>query len=140
MQFTQAGIPLSFEVTYDAPDLFVAMEVWDVSGVSPALVDTLPMANLSGNTYYAKFTPVAGKTYVVNKAAYTDDTYSTRDGVHAEGSESFTARDIAALVLDVLMSDHIEMGSVGEAIQKASGGYISQGNPIIGIVEVEDEL
>lgn len=117
MQMVQAGIPLSFEVTFDQPDLFVAMEVWDVTGGSPSLVDTLPMSNLSGNTYYCNFTPAVDKRYVTNKAVYTDDTYTARDGVHPEGSDSFSAIDLP-LVLAAL----------------------GQGSPITGIVEVETEI
>lgn len=120
MKFVQAGISYSFEVTYDSPSLDVGMMVIDDSGLTPEEIGVVPMVNVYGNTYRAKFTPEAGKSYVVNKAVYTDNTYDTIDDTYSQGSDSFTAGDIAGVVLDAAIADHEEVGSVGEAITNAA--------------------
>lgn len=116
MEFTQSGVPLSFEVTYDSPSLFVGMAVFDDSGASPSLVSLIPMDNFYGNTYRAKFTPSAGKSYLFNKSVYTDGSYDTIDSDYSQGSESIRSEDIASIVLDALLTDHTISGSAGDTL------------------------
>lgn len=89
MELVPAGIPLSFEVTYDVPGLNVAMSVYDDSGASPVLLlSPFAMALVHGSTYRGKFTPVAGKNYIIIKAVYTDGTFAELDPDYSQGSES----------------------------------------------------
>lgn len=122
MQFTEAGVALPFEVTYDSPSLFVAMNVFDVTTGTPVLVVQVPMLNFSGNSYFAQFTPTAAKSYAVNKSVYTDGTYVTVDTDYSQGSDSFRADDFAGLFLDAIINNYQELGSVGVAIKEASQG------------------
>jgi hypothetical protein len=90
MEFVaEAGVPLPFEVTYDSDELFVAMQVYDVTSGTAVLVDTIGMENFSGYSYFGSFTPDENKSYAVNKGVYTDDTYTTRDFGYSQGSDSF---------------------------------------------------
>jgi hypothetical protein len=93
MELVPAGVPLSFEVTFDANDLPVAMSVYDDSGVAPVLLlSPFAMALVAGNTYRGKFTAENGKAYIVIKAVYTDGTFATLDPNYAQGSESMVAQ------------------------------------------------
>lgn len=134
MEFTQSGVPLSFEVTFDNPSLFVGLAVFDDSGVSPIQVGlVIPMLNFSGLSYRGKFTPTAGKSYVFNKSVYTDGTYTTIDPSYPQGSESIRADDIAGILLNAILNNYQNVGSVGEAIKKSGGGG-SNGGTLIGII------
>jgi hypothetical protein len=139
MEFVQSGVSLSFEVTFDSPDLYVGMAVIDDSGVSPFLVSVIPMQNIYGNTYRAKFTPSAGKSYLFNKAVYTDNTYTIFDDDYSQGSESIRADDIAGIVLNPSIYSYQIVGSVGQAILLAStrsgGGLVMNGLPLRASIE-----
>lgn len=93
MEFAPAGRPLSFEVTFTAPDLDVGMTVYDDSGASPVLLlPPFAMVNVYGNTYRGKFTAEDGKNYIVIKSVYTDNTLTTLDPNYLAGSESVVAQ------------------------------------------------
>jgi hypothetical protein len=96
MNLAPANVPCSFEVTFDNAALNVAMSVYDNTGGSPSLVaGPLVMPNISGTyTYEAKFTPVGGKTYVIVKAVYTDDTYTVLSPNYSQGSESIVTQTL----------------------------------------------
>lgn len=89
------------EVTLGAPDLFVAAEVMDITPGQPAapipavagmVNGLLPMTNLMGNSYYAlPFPTVDGHYYAVNKAVYTDDTYTELKPYQPQGSDTYQA-------------------------------------------------
>lgn len=89
-----AGVPVNFTATFDDanPD-FVAMSVYDDSGSEPVLLlSPFAMASVRSNVYRGKFTPEAGKLYVVFMAVYTDGTFGTLD-------TDFTAVEQAAAVI-----------------------------------------
>lgn len=95
MELAPAGVPLSFEVTFDSPTLHVGMSVYDDSGALPVLLlSPFAMARVAPglNTYRGKFTAQAGKNYIILKAVYTDDTLTTLDGDYSQGSESIVAQ------------------------------------------------
>lgn len=95
MELAPAGVSLSFEVTYDRNDLNVGMSVYDDQGSSPVLVQgPTTMLNVVGNTYRAKFSAVAGKSYIIFKAVYTSNSLATIDSNYSQGSESIKAEDI----------------------------------------------
>lgn len=95
MELAPAGVPLSFEVTFDRNDLYVGMSVYNNSGASPILVGSIiPMHSVVGNTYQAKFSGVQGLSYVVFKAVYTDNSYSTIDTNYSQGSEAFICQQL----------------------------------------------
>src|SRR5512135_1479860 len=107
MEITQGGIEISFEVTFDSPTLNVAMSVYDVTGLSPVLVQgPSAMTIVHANTYQGKFTPITGHNYVIFKAVYTDGTFTVLDTNYAAGSESISAQTatsinvVTALVLE----------------------------------------
>lgn len=97
MNLAPAGVALPFEVTYDRGDLNVAMSVYDVTTGTPDLVQGPDgMLNISDtNTYFGTFAGLAGKTYVIIKAVYTDDNYTDFDNEYAQGSDSITVQDLA---------------------------------------------
>lgn len=89
MEIAPVSVACSFEVTYDSPDLFVGMSVYDDSGVSPILVSgPTAMLNVAGNTYRGKFTPTFAKPYIIFKAVYTDVGLTTLDDNYSQSSES----------------------------------------------------
>lgn len=140
MEYVEAGVPCPFEVTYDSPSLDVALQVFDVTSGSPVFVTKIAMLNVIGNTYFASFTPLSGKQYVINKAVYTDDTYDTLSLDYSQGSESLRADDFAGLFLNALLASYQESGSVGQAIQRAAnggggGGSSSIGLPLTGFIQ-----
>lgn len=92
MELVPSGVPLSFEVTFDDPGLDVGMAVFDTSAGSPVQVGSvLPMTLVYGNTYFAKFNPSEGASYVLIKGVYTDETFVTLSPDYAQGSESIYA-------------------------------------------------
>lgn len=92
MEFAPANESLTFEVTFDQPDLDVGMSVYDDSGSSPFLIlGPIAMAHVVANTYRAKFTAQDSKSYIIFKAVYTDDTFDTLDTDYAQGTESIRA-------------------------------------------------
>ena len=96
MQLVPAGQALSFEVTYQQNNLPVAMSVYDDSGPTPIrIVAPFAMALVGGNTYRGKFTPEAGKSYIIIKAVYTDDSFTTLDEDYGQGSESIFALNVS---------------------------------------------
>lgn len=99
MQLVQSGKVCSFEISYDANNLNVAMSVYDDSGGSPSLVQgPTAMDVVVGNMYRAKFTPDPAKTYLIFKAVYTDGTLTTLDSSYNSGSESIRSEDLASKI------------------------------------------
>ncbi len=122
MNLAPAGVELSFEVTFDSPSLNVGMSVYDTTDVDPVLASgPAAMTSLYGNTYFGKFTPADGHSYVIVKAVYTSDTFDTLDTDYAAGSESIYAQVIGG------------GGASSSAPQSVIG--IVQNDPIIGVVE-----
>lgn len=114
---------LSFEVTYDSPSLFVGMLVYDDTGSNPVLVQgPTPMLNVVGNTYRAKFTPLEGRSYIIVKQVYTDNTYTVVSSAYAAGSESIIAENLSG------------GGSAGGC---SIVGYVNQSQSIVGYVNCE---
>ena len=64
--------------------LFLAMQVWDITG-TPVLVSQIPMPHVALGAYSAQFTPSANRLYQVINAVYTDGTYTVVDGNYAPG-------------------------------------------------------
>lgn len=94
MQIAPANVACSFEVTFDANNLHVAMSVYDVTGSTPTLVQgPSAMQLVADYTYQGKFTPDAGSKYVIIKAVYTDNTFGTLSPDYAQGSESIVGQD-----------------------------------------------
>lgn len=92
MNLALAGRPASFDVTFDAAGLNVAMSVFDDSGPTPVLVQgPLAMGSVIGYTYRGKFTPVSGKSYIIYKAVYTDGTFTTLHPDYSQGTETIYA-------------------------------------------------
>lgn len=96
MELAPVNVELSFEVTFDRADLDVGMCVYDDSGVDPVLVQgPSAMGLVAGYTYRGKFTADAEKSYIIIKAVYTDDTFTTLDSDYSQGSESIVVQDLA---------------------------------------------
>lgn len=89
LSWVPAAVVMPFSYgTYDLnASLFVAMKVYDTSGASPSLVGTFGMDHVVNGTYVGKFTPVEGKSYLINKMVYTDGTYSTPDSANYSPDE-----------------------------------------------------
>ena len=117
MELVPAGVPLSFEVTFDSPDLSVGMSVYDDTGASPVLVQGPTLMTLVAlNTYRAKFTASLGHSYVVIKAVYTDGTLLEVDTDYAQGSESLIAQNVGGQQLNSIVGyvlpDDVIVGQV----------------------------
>jgi len=103
MELAQAGIPLSFEITFDANDLPVAMTVYDDTGSAPVLLlSPFAMVLVYGNTYRGKFTAEAGKNYIIVKSVYTDFNYTDLSPDYIQGSESIVAMNLIAPVQSIV--------------------------------------
>lgn len=97
MNLAPAGVAIPIEVTYYESDLFVGMVVMDVSSGTPVQVGgVIPMTIAKDTTYFARFTPVNGKSYVIIKSVYTSGAYTSLDTDYASGSESIYAMNFAA--------------------------------------------
>jgi hypothetical protein len=124
MELVPANVALSFEVTFDSPILDVAMSVYNTTGGSPQLVQgPTAMSLLVGNTYFGKFNPDVNKSYVIVKAVYTDETFTTMSPNYSQGSESIYAQDVGG------------GGGGGGGGSPEIVGYIDSNNEIVGIVE-----
>lgn len=101
MLVAPSNIALPFEYTaFDMePGLFMAMTVWDVSGV-PAIVAFTTMPHIADGTYLGFFTATEGRAYLVQKAAYTDGSYLVLDTNRSPGSESFITQTTQAGIVD----------------------------------------
>ena len=117
MNLAPAGVNLSFEVTFDSDSLNVAMSVYDTTSGSPILVQgPLAMASVYASTYFGRFTGLSGRTYVLVKAVYTDNTFTTLSPDYAQGSESIAVVDIG--------------GGSGSTNSCAVVGVVYDNNPI----------
>ncbi len=98
-----AGVPVTVGTASNSPSLSVGLTIFDVSGVSPVLVSgpTL-MANLVGNSYFGKFTPLNAKQYIAFIAVYTDGTLMTIDPAYEQQVQSFEAMNWLPSVSDVV--------------------------------------
>lgn len=124
MELVPAGVPLAFEVTFDRDDLDVAMSVYDVTGVSPVLVQgPTAMQLVVGNTYKGVFTPEAGKNYLVLKAVYLSNTFAALDPDYSQGSETMRA-------------EYVNLPTSACEIT----GFIESNNEIIGMLDTTPTL
>lgn len=101
MELAPSGIPISFEVTFDVAGLAVAMLVYEVKpDRSRVLVaGPGPMADDGSSTYVGVFTPSAGKSYLVVKAVYTDNTFTIRDLNYSAASETIQSGGVDVSVI-----------------------------------------
>lgn len=135
MNLFPSSVPVTVEVTYDSPGLFVGLSVFDMSTGSPVQVGgVLPMANVAGtNSYVRNFTPAADKPYFFLKQVYTDNTYTAVNPSYSAGSEGGYASSFLATLalilsrvgaqnanetnlLGFLFADEMRFGALGEAI------------------------
>lgn len=68
--------------------LYVRANIYDTSGVSPVLENTVDLALIDNGTYWGKYTFTAGKTYLVQKLVY-DSTYTTVDQTFPQDNDDF---------------------------------------------------
>jgi hypothetical protein len=121
MELAPADVPLPFEVTFDANNLFVAMSVYETTNSMPTLVQGPQAMNVViGNTYIDKFTGSAGRSYLIFKAVYTDGTFTVLDDNYSQGSETIVCQDIGG------------GGSGGGDVSII--GLVDEQNPVVGIV------
>lgn len=122
MELAPAGVPLSFEVTFDNNALDVGMVVYDTTS-SPVLVSgPTAMTLVAGTTYAGNFTGTANKCYTVIKSVYTDNTLTSLNPAYLAGSESVRSDDIAGIFLNAILASYTVPGSVGVAIANSGGG------------------
>lgn len=94
MQIARAGISNVFTASFDVPaPSFVAMSVYDTSGVSPVLAQAAAAMTLvtAVDSFIGKFTPVVGKSYLIAKAVYTDGTFTALDNSFVVAVETIYA-------------------------------------------------
>lgn len=96
MNLLPSGQSLSFEVTYDAGGLNVAMSIYDLSGFPTLVSGPTAMDNVVGNTYVGAFTPSPMKKYLVSKAVYTDNTFTTFHPDYSQSSETFLTESFSS--------------------------------------------
>ncbi len=85
-----AGIPVNFTAIFDDPTpANVAMSVYDDSGSEPVLLlSPEAMSQVAGNAYRGKFTPEAGKLYVVFMAVYTNTSFNAFDPAYEASQQA----------------------------------------------------
>ena len=144
----QVGKQNLFGVTFDSPGLNVAFRIFDSSGAP--VTAWAAMSNYDGNSYQALYTFLGTGAFSIKKVVFVDVDFTTRDTNYSEADETVQVVDVAALVLDVMISDHETIGTVGGAI--ATGGTNSSGsgsivgivqegnNPLVGIIESSPTL
>lgn len=135
MNLIASNFPVTIDVTYDSPGLFVGLSVFDMSTGAPVQVGgVIPMPNVPDSNSYAKnFTPAANKPYLFLKQVYTDGTYTVVDANYSPGSEGAYASDIVSTtnlilarvggqnanetnLLGFLYTDEMRFGALGEAV------------------------
>lgn len=87
-----SGKQIDFEFTaYDGnTGLFPAMKVYDLSSGTATIVATVGMTSVINGTYWAQYTfsaVQAGRSFLIQKSVYTDNTYTTLNATYAAGSE-----------------------------------------------------
>jgi hypothetical protein len=80
------------------PSLFVAANIYDMSGVVPILVTRLALELIDNGVYWGKHSFIAGKTYLIQKLVYTDSLYDTVDQAYAQGIDEVQCVDYAAKI------------------------------------------
>lgn len=90
-----AGTPLPFEYTsYDGiSSLNIGMTVIELTGGPPTVLNPgapIPMVHAFNGTYIGYFTPMPGKSYVIHKMVYTDNTFAFLNQNYSPGSEGIT--------------------------------------------------
>jgi hypothetical protein len=111
LEIVPAGLPIPIEYSaYDqASDLVIAMKVYDVTAGYPGtFVGTVLMTHIVNGTYGGTFTPMPGKSYVVNKMVYTDITLATTNTDYQPGSESFQANTFYACEMAVAIDPSVD--------------------------------
>lgn len=111
-----AGIPVNFDAVFvSATPANVAFSVYDCTESLPVLLlSPVAMDPVAGNAYTCKFTPEAGKLYVVFMAVYTSSAFSALDPsfASAQQAESVTAQYLSPPVQSVVGMISCEGGSV----------------------------
>lgn len=108
MNFAPSGVQLTFEVTFDRNDLNVAMTARETTNGNNILVSGPAAMTVSeGNTYKGYFTPSAGKSYLIRKVVYTDNTFVAEDPNYGAGSESIQSGgvDLSYIVPAIALSN-----------------------------------
>lgn len=111
MNIAPVSTPLSFEVTFDQPGLFVAMSVYSLNG-APALVQgPTAMVNITGNTYVGSFSSdLPGIDYLIIKAVYTSGAFTTLSPDYSQGSEAIVMQNLGGGALSP--SNNVVIGYV----------------------------
>ncbi len=76
--------------TYDSnPGLYLSANLYDVSLNTAVLITAVTMAHVAHGVYFGSYVPTAGKTYLVDQAVYTNNTYTTLDPERSPNANSF---------------------------------------------------
>jgi len=121
--FAGDTILLELALADEATGLFPTASIYDIDG---ALVgSTLSMVD-NGNGRYRANTSLTSGYFTVTYLVFTDSNHTTRSPDHLIAIESITSEDPARL-LDVDLTTHTSIGSVGEALLSAfaqAGGHV----------------
>jgi hypothetical protein len=100
LELVPSGVSLPFEVTYSNPGLPVALSVFDITGGQQTLVSgPTAMVNVVDNTYVGYWTALAGHSYLIFKAVYTDTTFDQIDITYSQGTETIQASGVDTSIL-----------------------------------------
>jgi hypothetical protein len=91
---SNAAAPLKYTDPTFQSSLFVRARIYDTSGVSPVLENTVNLSQINNGTYWGKYTYTAGKTYLVQKLVFTDGTYTTVDQTYAQDNDDVQCIDL----------------------------------------------
>lgn len=87
--------------------LFIRANIYDVSGVSPVLENTVNLTLIDNGTYWGKYTFTAGKPYIVEKLVYTDGTYTVVDQTFAQDNDDIQCINLETANLDAAISSRV---------------------------------
>lgn len=104
-----AGKPASVEVSYSDPGLFIGLQLYDDSGLTPTPVGAvIPMLNWAGVAYRAKVSAPSNTYFLYRIAAFTDVTYTVEDANQPQGSGSIYLQspDLSGMELDLAVENN----------------------------------
>lgn len=124
--------------------LFVQAKVWDLSGASPALAASVTMVHVLAGCYFGSYAGLTGKTYVAEKAVYTDSGHTTPDTDRAPAGSDYAAFHFTSAVQDDNIRIRLTLAgrivTSGNLAGKLSENLSSTGRPLAGRLVTSNNL
>lgn len=96
--------PLQYVDATFQVSLFIRSNIYDMSGGSPTLENTVNLAQINNGVYQGKYTFTAGKPYLVQTLVYTDGTYATVDQTYGQSVDEVQCIDLKTATIATLVT------------------------------------